>query len=464
MDHALLLVDDDSLLLESTKTALLNRGYEVQTAKSGEEAIEKVKAQPHHFSLVILDHGLPGKNGAETAQNLIAINSDIYILMYSTSAKIPFKTGNVEFIDKGSEPELFFEAVASWCHKFDETTRTVEKSNSPSENERLISSIGLIGRSAGLAEIAKRILKYESEEIAPTALLRGETGTGKERIARALHTHSARKHRAFIAINCGAIAETLIESELFGHAKGAFTGAVQNKIGKFKLADGGTLFLDEIGDTSPAFQVKLLRVLQEREFTPVGSNEVIKTNVRIIAATHKDLEKEIAANRFREDLYYRLKTVTFTVPPLRERPEDIEPFVAYVCERYNAINGTNKSLLLRTVRFLERAAWRGNIRELEATIESFLADSSEDKIGPEVIGSNFFRGPTSLELAYKELRRRQDEEEREFFTKLLRSAASQRDASVKIGVPTSTIVSTLKRLGLPTTFSEDTQANTRRRS
>lgn len=458
MKHTLLFVDDDSTLLQTTTRALQDRGYEVHAVKSGEDAIELLKSDPHLYALVILDHELPGISGSQTARALWDINKDLFILMYSKSSKIPFKTGNIQFIEKAGDPSEFFRAVENWCLKFDETMRILSPSDingdepTWAENIREIESIGLKGRSDALAEIARRIKKYEREGSEPDVLITGETGTGKECIAKALHERSSRKNYPFIAINCGALSPGVIESELFGHERGSFTGAATRHTGKFKVAHRGTIFLDEIGDTSLEFQVKLLRVLQEREFSPVGSNEIIKVDVRVITATHKDLEKAILEGKFREDLYYRIKGVQIVAPPLRERPEDIAPLILHLCNEYNKKKSIKKGFLRETIRLMERFPWNGNVRELRATVEQYLTDSDESKISPKAIEGKFFEQPSSLAEAYSKLQYKSVSSEREFFKRVRKFCSSQRDAAEKLGIPASTIVGILKRLGLPTTF------------
>jgi transcriptional regulator with PAS, ATPase and Fis domain len=251
-----------------------------------------------------------------------------------------------------------------------------------------------------------------------------------------------------VAVNCGAIPENLVESELFGHERGSFTGADQKRVGKFQFADRGTIFLDELGETSLATQVKLLRVLQEREITPVGANRNIPINVRVIAATNRDLEKAIREKRFREDLFYRLKVVTIHVPPLRERPEDIEPLIAYFCEKDNAYYRRNRAFLMSAVRLLERYAWPGNVRELENSVYAFLMSCEDNRVRPDDIDSKYWARTSPQAETYYNLKQRHEEEERQLLRGVLDSADSQREAARKIELEYSTFRDRLKRLGL----------------
>ena len=253
---------------------------------------------------------------------------------------------------------------------------------SAEEEEAVPSFSGMIGESKKMKALFETILRVAPSSA--TILIYGESGTGKELVARAIHENSPRRHAAFIAIDCGALPETLLESELFGHVKGAFTGAIQNKKGLFEEAEGGTLFLDEIGDASLVFQSKLLRVLQEGEARPVGGTRSIKVNVRVVAATNKPLKEAIAAKRFREDLYYRLAVMPIVIPPLRERPEDIPLLARHFIEKYALPNGRGlMHLSEEALGLLMRAAWHGNVRELENVIERGVLVSQGPEIAPE---------------------------------------------------------------------------------
>lgn len=459
-EYTILVVDNDEEVLRSTKSCLERSGYQVHAAMSGFEAVEKVSANPFLYALVILDYDMPGMNGGETARKLVELNKDIFICIFSAVIHISLKAANIEFLEKGNtKPEIFLAVVSNWCRKFEETTRVALKSTSTDENEEIINSVGLVGRSQALADIVRRALRHEEVKSEVSMLIRGESGTGKERIAKLFHERSSRKNGPFIAVNMGSIPANLVESELFGHKKGSFTGANQDRDGKFKAAEGGTLFLDEIGDTSLDVQVKLLRVLQEREYTPVGRNDVVKANVRIIAATNKDLEKAIEEGSFRADLYYRLNGGSIFIPPLRERVKDIEPVIISLCRKYNSLHGTRKAFLKSTVQLMEKFYWKGNIRDLENVVQLCLTEEREDKIPPSYFDpSGTHKAPhkmaPGLKGEYEELTVRHEEEIRRFFTRVLNRCNSQRQASLELGIPQTTLIDTLEKFALPTDFKK----------
>lgn len=450
MQYHILVVDDEPTYLEATKNALESKGYIVHTARNGDEAIEKVKDAPKLYALVILDYRMPGKDGAQTAQALISINPDIYILIYSSALNFQFRAGQVEFVDKNAGREVFLRTVETWCTKYDATTRTVTPFTPFSVDEKDIASTGMIGSSPAMGEIARFINKIKPQGSDLTVLITGEDGTGKEIIAKAIHRNSTRHNHPFVSINCGAIPEGLVESELFGHVKGAFTGADSKKIGKFEFAERGTLFLDEIGEMPLHIQVKLLRVLQEREFSPVGENRVQKTDVRIIAATNRNLEKMISEGKFRKDLYYRIQTAELFVPPLRERTDDIKPLVAHFCYKFNQSKRTNKTLLMSAVGLLANYSWPGNVRELENFLNLLLATTQDNEIGPRALPLKFWDKPARQSGSYGELCARHEEEERDFFRNFLDryQDESKRKIAQRVGLPFTTFCSTLRRLKL----------------
>jgi len=282
-------------------------------------------------------------------------------------------------------------------------------------------------------------------------LIQGESGTGKELIARAVHKHSLRRQKPFVAINVGAIPENLLESDLFGHEKGAFTGADRTKIGKLKLADGGTVFLDEIGDMKPELQVKILRFLQEGEIQPVGSLRTEKLNVRIVAASHVDLEAAVAQGKFREDLFYRLNVVKVFVPPLRARPEDIRSLIAHF---QKVFDGESKTILMKTVRYMEHYPWRGNIRELENEMERLMTIIPVSRIEPEHLSSKFFLDYererfNKFDCTYPEFITWLEQREREYIISNLSKSSSLRDAvKQRMRAPLATIYGRMKKLGI----------------
>lgn len=377
MKYNILLVDNDLQDLEVTKDVLSEEQDFIVTALSDpDEAIALIRQNIKSFAAVILDYRMP-KDGLTTAQEMFAINPHLQIAILSADQsrevlKKSIEAGVSHFIDKGEDREVLIGIVRTLCQKWKSAFEVLDNealsSESYKDNEVLIRSYGLVGRSEKLAEVCRMISRAANSDC--NVLIRGESGSGKELIAQAIHNHSKRKSEPFVAINIAALNPNLAESELFGHVKGAFTGAVENNVGKFLSAHGGTLFLDEIGDLRLDLQVKLLRAIQEKKIQPVGSNKNISFDVRIITATHVDLERAIKKNDFREDLYYRLNVFPIFNPALRERPDDIQPLSAH----FMKIHTTNKQkLLMKTVKLFERYKWPGNIRELENEIQRLLA-------------------------------------------------------------------------------------------
>lgn len=456
MQYPILLVDDNHLSLESTRTFLQEEDsdFVVHTALSGEEAIVKIQANPNFYALVLMDFHLPGKSGAESVRDLLRLSPDLFILIYSGDAQSQrivtesWDTGAVGFIEKGEDPKLLIRKVRTWCKKYDETRRLLLPSSSYSENEKSIASIGLTGRSRSLANIAELIKRYGEQEANGPVLIRGESGTGKEMVAHAIHKQSPRGKRVFKAINCAAVQEALIESQLFGHEKGSFTSANSRMQGLFEAANGGTLFLDEIGDASLALQAKLLRALQEKKITPVGSTREIEVDVRIVAATHRNLEEMIKEKTFRQDLYYRLNVISIEIPPLRDRIEDIQPLVLNFLKKYNEGRSKPKQILLKTVKMLENHTWPGNIRELLNYVEQLLVNTPSGKITPEYLDGKFFEqiDQTIEEQTLSYLIQRQEREQREYVASIVQNH-SVREAAKKMGVSKSTLHNMMKRFG-----------------
>jgi two-component system response regulator AtoC len=360
---------DDELNLRKVLGAILQRdGYEVLEARDGEEALALVAQNPG-IAAVITDLRMPRLDGMGLLRRVVAEHPDVPVVMITAhgsvdSAVEAVKLGAFDYIEKPFEQLQIQQVVAKAIrtHELDKRAPRVQQTTSPAGR------FGLIGRSASLEQVFAVIEKVA--DTPSTVLISGESGTGKELISRALHAHSSRRQGPFIKINCAAIPKTLMESELFGYDKGAFTGAVGSKPGRFELADGGTLFLDEIGEIPVEMQVKLLRVLQESEFERVGGIKTLKVDVRLVAATNRDLQKEVQSGAFREDLFYRLNVVPVHLPPLRERTADIPLLVEHFIARFNErlkkqIVSVDDEALVR----LTAHAWPGNIRELENVLE-----------------------------------------------------------------------------------------------
>jgi nitrogen regulation protein NR(I) len=360
----ILVVDDEPGVCHSFKKVLGREGYNVITASNGHEAIEKAAAE--NPALIIMDVSMPEMDGLEALKRLKSLYPELTIIMmtaYSTTDKAitAMKYGAYDYLIKPFENANLIALV--------QKAMLPGKKILPVGMEEVRGWTGdrIIGKSPAMLEIYKKIGQVAESDI--TVLLRGETGTGKEKIARAIYEHSKRNEKPFLPVNCAAIPETLLESELFGHEKGAFTGAESKKLGKFEQCDKGTMFLDEIGDMPMPLQSKVLRVLQDGCFQRVGGSEVIKTDVRIIAATNKDLETMANEGKFREDLYWRLNVVSITVPPLRERKGDIEELVHYFVQKFNNELGKNvKGVQPDVIQEFQNYDWPGNVRELQSII------------------------------------------------------------------------------------------------
>lgn len=365
--YTVLIVDDELNVTRLLEKVFLKAGYITYTACSGSKAIEIVEC--HVIDYVITDLKMPGMSGIELLKKIKEIDSSIKIIMITAFATVEtavkaLKLGACDYITKPFDIDEVLLAVK----KIAESQHSSDIMNCMGdEDDRLVENF-LISRSPAMAEVIE-LIKQVADTRA-TAMIYGETGTGKEMAAQLLHSLSSRKNEPFIKVNCTAIPENLLESELFGYEKGAFTGASARKPGRFELADGGSIFLDEIGDISPMMQVKLLRVLQQKEFERLGGTKTLKVDVRIIAATNKNLHELVENNLFRQDLYYRLNVVPIMIPPLRERKEDITQLSNYFLEKSSRISGkAKKKITNKAMELLIRYDWPGNIRELENVIE-----------------------------------------------------------------------------------------------
>jgi two-component system response regulator PilR (NtrC family) len=379
MPGKILVVDDEQSMCDFMEIMLVKEGYQVQTSTSGEQAIQKASAE--NYDLIIADMMMPNITGLELLKKIKKGRPAQDFIVMTAFASVDtaieaMKEGALDYISKP--------------FRVDEIKLVIEKSisskNLKKENESLKKQLkdnfsfdNFIGQSEGVINLKRMAIKVSATD--STALIRGESGTGKDLIARAIHTASNRAAGPFTTINCAALPETLLESELFGYKKGAFTGAVKDKDGLFKVTDGGTLFLDEIGNTSLAIQVKLLRVLEDKIITPVGDTKPIEVDVRLIAATNADLEEDVKADRFRSDLFYRLNVIPIHIPPLRERTEDIPFLVNHFIGKYSQRNGVDlKVLTPEAMKAFHQYDWPGNVRELENCIERAVLLSRGDTI------------------------------------------------------------------------------------
>jgi two-component system nitrogen regulation response regulator GlnG len=360
-----LIADDEESIRMVLGTALAQAGHDVETVASGGDALAALGAGD--FDVAILDIRMPDVNGLDVLERIRATDNAVIPIVVTaqntmTNAIEAMKRGAFNYLTKPFDLDEVRTLVAR-AAEMHELTRTVARMRSEIGG-RYEPGVTLVGTSAAVQEIFKAIGRVAKSDA--TVLIEGESGTGKELIARAIHSHSTRWSGPFVALNCSAIPRDLLESELFGHERGAFTGASERRVGRFETADDGTLFLDEIGDMPVELQVKLLRVLQEREFSRVGNTRVIKANARIIAATNQSLERAVREGRFREDLYFRLKVVPITVPPLRERRGDIPALICYFLAKINAEMGTDIAAIApEAEELLMRHSWPGNVRELE---------------------------------------------------------------------------------------------------
>lgn len=382
---SLLVIDDEPNVLYSLQTSLRTETLEVLTADTGKQGIKLTER--HRPDVVLLDVRLGDMNGLEVFDQLRAINPRLPIILitaYTTTetAIEAMKRGAFDYLLKPVDFHklqlLVNQALASGRSEEGKSEIEVEKAGEPGGTDPIV------GRSPQMQEVYKAIGRIAQQNV--TVLILGESGTGKELVARSLYEHSTRVDEPFLTINCAAIAEGLLESELFGHEKGAFTGADRRRVGKFEQAHRGTLFLDEIGDMSPATQAKVLRLLQEQRFERVGGNETIQADVRVIAATNQDLTTAVAEGRFRQDLFYRLNGFTIHLPALRERREDIPLLVEHFVRMFQQTTGSRvRAVSSETMRLLTAHSWPGNVRELQNTIRYALIHSTGDVLGVDAL-------------------------------------------------------------------------------
>jgi len=384
----LLVVDDDASHRTMLKAVLSAEGYRIEEADDGDTACRAV--EKNVFDLVLLDLRMRRMNGDAAQKKIAEISPDTPVIIMTAygsvrSAVEALKSGAQDYLTKPVDVDELKILVTKILHH-----RKLEQENR-NLKERLDAHFdfgNIIGRSPTMRELFDSMALVAPS--AATVLIMGESGTGKELVANAIHHNSPRKDQPFVKVNCAALPESLLESELFGHEKGAFTGATGPKKGRFQLADRGTLFLDEIAEMAPTTQAKILRVLQEKEFEPVGGTRTIRVDARIISATNRNLEEEIGAGRFREDLYYRLNVVTLNVPPLRERSVDIPLLADFFLARYARKNHRNlKGIHSRAMDLLLRHAWPGNVRELENVIERAVIMARGNMVMPESLPASF---------------------------------------------------------------------------
>jgi len=377
-----LIVDDDPSMRYSLTRMLEGQGLKVTPAKNGAEAISQFFADSP--DLVVMDIKMPGQSGLDVLREIKEKDPKALVILMTAfgtteTAIEAMKFGAFDYILKPFD----IPRMRTLVEQALEVSRMMKRMVSyPDRPEGEIAAESIVGSSQAMQEIYKMIGQVAPTDV--TVLLRGESGTGKEMVARAIYHHSRRAEKPFLPVNCAAIPETLLESELFGHEKGSFTGALTRRIGKFEQCHGGTLFLDEIGDMTPATQAKILRVLQDQEFERLGGSERIHVDVRLIVATNKDLEKAMREGGFRQDLYYRLQVVTLHLPPLRERREDVPELVRYFLHKFSpAINPNVQEIYPQALEKLVRHRWTGNVRELENAVKRALVTAKGSTLLPE---------------------------------------------------------------------------------
>ncbi|MFH1755474.1 MAG: sigma-54 dependent transcriptional regulator [Candidatus Latescibacterota bacterium] len=446
----ILIVDDEKSMCQFLSIMLRKEGYHVLTVSNGKKAIEEIRKA--RFDVVLTDIKMSGMDGIEVLTQIKNVDSSIPVIIMTAYASQ--KTA-IEALNRGAFHYLIKHA------KNDEIKMVIRNAldmrRVRAENMMLKKQLRkssdfktIVGKSEEMDKVFNLVDKVA--ECDSTIMIFGESGTGKELIARAIHQRSNRAGGPFVSINCGALPESLLESELFGHVKGSFTGAIKDKEGLFKVAQGGTFFLDEVGETSPTIQVKLLRVLQEREIIPVGGTNPIRVEVRLIAATNADLEKAVKQENFRADLFYRLNVIPVVLPPLRKRRDDIPLLVNHFLAKYNEnIDAKHQKAIIKSAMdVLVNYNWPGNVRELENVIERavILADGNEIRVEelPDKIRQ---KEPDSQQLIMEKVQVTLEELEREYLIKVLDDTSWQKKkASAILGINASTLYRKIQRYGL----------------
>jgi len=444
--HRILVVDDESGIRESLSSILRDERYSVDAVASAEEALDRIAS--HAFDVVLLDVWLPGIDGMEALGRIQGLPDAPAVIMISGHGTIETavratKLGAFDFIEKPLSLEKIIVLVRN----------AIQQRRLQEENQVLRGELGHRYQVMG-DSVPMKALRQQIGVTAPTngrVLIYGESGTGKELVARALHAASLRGKGLFVEVNCAAIPDELIESELFGHLKGSFTGATEDKIGKFQKADGGTLFLDEVGDMSLRTQSKVLRVLEEQRFERVGTNELLHVDVRVIAATNKNLEQEIAKGAFRQDLFYRLNVIPFFVPPLRERSEDIPVLARFFLNEFSSEYGKKtRELSDGAMEILLRYPWPGNVRELKNLVERLVIVCPQSRIEPHHLPPELFRGVAeSPQHPYSTLHEARSAYEREFILRKLQEHRwNMTQTASALGLERSHLYRKMKSLGI----------------
>lgn len=449
LSGAILIAEDQELARRNIQRFLQQQGYRVEEAADGLAAIEAINTSD--FDLVLTDLMMPGADGLEVLKHAREVSPNTLVIVTTAYASVDsaveaLRLGAQDYILK---PIIFEDLLSKVRHLMDYKNLAWEIQVLRRELNRSLNLSDLVGRSQAMRDVFTLIEKVASSE--STVLITGESGVGKEVVAGTLHSQSSRKDKVFLPVNCSAIPDTLLESQLFGHVKGAFTGAINSQEGLFQRARGGTIFLDEIGDLSPILQPKLLRVIEAKEILPVGSVQPTRVDVRIMAATNSDLKTACEQGRFREDLYYRLNVINIRIPPLRERREDIAPLVEYLIRRHNGdMKKAYKGADNAAVRLLMSLPWRGNIRELDNVLERAMILGNGEWITVDDLphveniekNQNLFSGPHDLKGALKSY-------EKMHIENVLKETEGNRgDAARLLGLSRSSLYRKLEGLGI----------------
>ncbi|MEZ4747819.1 MAG: sigma-54 dependent transcriptional regulator [Calditrichia bacterium] len=438
--YKILIVDDEPSVCNSLGEWFLEDGFNVETAQSGEIALQKMHGNT--FDIILLDIKMPGMDGITLQKKIREIDPNIIVIIMTAFASVEtaveaLKLGAFDYITKPFDPDDLSRLVRNAIKQKDLSDENVQLKDQITELRGMDEIVGTSDKIREVMEMVHTVAETDS-----TVLIRGESGTGKELVARAIHSHSKRRYLPIVAVNCGAIPETLLESELFGHEKGAFTGAQYRRKGRLEMAHGGTLFLDEIGDISPKMQVDLLRVIESKRFTRLGGTAEIQVDFRLVFATNKNLEKLVEDGLFREDLYYRINVFTIVIPPLRERRADILPLARHFIGKYaRAMGRPQKSISPEAEAILLRHPWPGNVRELENAIERAMVVGKKPAVAAEdlplqVNNSNHDSGETQT----------LEELEKQHIIKVLGEAAGNvTQAAGVLGIDRVTLYNKLKK-------------------
>ncbi len=450
MAESILIVDDEEIIRDSLSFVLKKEGYSVAIAENGRVALDLINERS--FDLVITDIEMPEMRGIELLENITRISPETLVMIITAYGSIEtaiaaLRKGAVDYILK---PVEFDELLVKTRRLLGERKLRVENKLLKNEIHRQYDFANIIGNSAAMQRIFDTIKKVAQTD--GTVLVTGKSGTGKELVARAIHYNSKRKDSPFIAVNCGAIVENLFESELFGHKRGAFTGASMDRVGFFKSSDGGTIFLDEVSEIPLHLQVKLLRAIELKEVTPVGTSHAIPVDVRIIASTNRNLEKFVQEGKYREDLFYRLNVVGIELPPLSERPEDIPLLIQHFVARYAGQMTKNvKGVDNEAMKMLLRHNWKGEVRELENVIERAVIFAEGSLITPKELPPLFGQGDGMYAFgSNKSLKEAVADFEREYITHMLRIHPNKEELAKALNISLSSLYRKIDELKITT--------------